>query len=346
MKRILSFLCVIVLMLGCISCTDNDKIESSVSVCYIPASEQELTESELKTTTNILRATYIGNSKQELNTVLLEFKPVEQQLGDIGEETFWLNVCTKDMLREGSTDEKVIYFANGGGEQAYEKGKDYLIIARKYISVFWPTDVYNTLAVNRISMDDLRNGVANFICYDAVMDILWEEFDPENGIYKESDVYKTLPEYIISLVKANPDWKEYWGTEYIRSDDFEYIKSQSEIVSRVKVKSLAKNYSLAREAVCEVKEVISGEIENDEINIQFIPGTVKKGREYIVCIKNQGGFYEITAKNAVQPAPFDWYSWGVVIVAVLVLCGVACFIFIVKRKRSSTKEQQTDTPLT
>ena len=143
------------------------------------------------------------------------------------------------------------------------------------------TQISLRLAVNRISMDDLRNGVANFICYDAVMDILWEEFDPENGIYKESDVYKTLPEYIISLVKSNPDRKEYWGTEYIRSDDFEYIKSQSEIVSRVKVKSLAKNYSLAREAVCEVKEVISGEIENDEINIQFIPGTVKKGREYI-----------------------------------------------------------------
>ncbi len=328
-------------LMGSMPLTDNSQRLQPLCLLAGRVTDYE----KYKQTTNIFIGEYTGEYTFLGTTLYIKLKIKSQLFGNIEEEYAWTRVGYADYTGrwgyhtsiDGLIDNS-LYFYDEDLEE--NKGKEYLVPAEKYINVYYPFDAYNTISDEIFDMEKVWEQIGNITFEYGWKDrILWE--DP-NAPYNEkvkADVVKTFTDYIKYLVNYNTGWKDYTGQKYIQSENFDEIKERSKIVLRVKATNISgdseKIYTpVTVSANCKVKEVIKGEIENDEINIQFVPGTVKKGKEYIVCIKNQGGLYEITAKNAVQPAPADWYSIGAVIVSALVVFAVGCLVYAVKRRRT------------
>lgn len=194
-------------------------------------------------------------------------------------------------------------------------------------------------------MEDLRTSVSNIINdHETVMNILYDYWDPEYLTAPiESDVYKKFTEYVTSLIKANPKWKEFYGNEFIREENFEKIEEKSDIIVRVRtVKKMESSKDFNNdEYKCRVLETVKGSINEKEIEIRFLYNTVKTGGEYIVCLDSDklGDMYFLSAKNAVKAVKKDVSFIPIVIISLTVILSVVIIslIIILIKKRHMAK---------
>ena len=276
MKKFIAFITValcIALFVGC----GKEKAVDAEGWVYLTFEEA------VQQSTNIVEATYVGGKFD----------------GKYYEYRF-----TVDKQFCGSTEDDTIYVYGNGGvhygclayfddENKYEIGKTYLLLLRREKSVYYDHDRYIPFVDIFIPTDDVTK--AEMYRHD----IKWKS---ESGEDVFSDM-ESVENYISKLIsECKKPKKEYWGNEYIESDNLAEIAEKSDCLLRVTPTELVESldYEGTETYTCRVDEVYSGKFNRRETDIVFFGGTVDIGKSYTVALNRspQDTALELSSKNS------------------------------------------------
>ena len=164
------------------------------------------------------------------------------------------------------------------GKNVYEAKSEYLLVLERHVSVYTDHDRYLLFGDIYMPMKQLEESkmYGQPLSDNATL----------SAITSSTDTLK----YIETLAADSADSVPFYGSDYVRSDDFGEIAEGATHILRVKVNSLlSKGADGDRETYrCSVKECLKGSVADNNIFVVFFPEQAVEGEEYIVLVNRSG----------------------------------------------------------
>lgn len=288
MKKLLSILFCIVLVFSICACETENELapkptaipslkstaipnpiqnNSSASIIY------ETFEELIETATDVVKGKII---KKEVigNSVEYEVEVLERYKGEAVKENIFIK--TK----------------NNEGDKRFKENEEYYFIVERRKSVYFEHDTYI------YSGADLYFPVENIKESTAYHEPLTKHSDiPED--FDE----KIFVEYIKKVINTrNGENRLFYGVDYTKSTDLKTIIAEADCVIKVKVVGLDVEVETGSYNIylCEVTDVLKGDIKEEKVTILIPKKIAKMGEEYFFALDVRDGspHYLFSSKNS------------------------------------------------
>lgn len=257
--------------------SDSTFVETQTQIMYLSFEEC------LSAATHVVSATCKGEYETHGKYKDLVFTVAKQYKGTDIPDEFHLRVCDQTVIVAG-TD---IGYSTSADN--YEAGETYLLVLEKHVSVYYPYDLY--LAYGNIK---ITNDTA--VMYDG-SNITAHSNKLNNS--SSNDVISYVENYVKNSVPPAAQ-----GFEFIRNSTLDYVVDNTTIIAVVTPTEYiggSENNNTSR-YLCTVNEVIKGSINDTDIKVIFVTGSVEPDCGYVVMLEEMGTYYILSSQNSVHDA--------------------------------------------
>lgn len=261
----------------CFNQSDSTFVETQTQIMYLSFEEC------LSAATHVVSATYKGEYETHGIYKDLVFSVAEQYKGTDIPDEIHLRVCDQTISVVG-TD---IGYSTSAND--YRAGETYLLVLEKHVSVYYPYDLYLAYGNIKITND-------NAVMYDGT-DVKAHSNKLDNT--SSNDVISYVENYVKNSVPPAAQ-----GFEFIRNSTLEHVIDSTTIIAVVTPTEYiggSENNNTSR-YLCTVNEVIKGSLNDTDIKVIFVAGSVELDCEYIVMLEEMGPYYILSSQNSVHDA--------------------------------------------
>lgn len=302
MKRrltaVLLMLGLLFIMIGCNSSQTPD-IETKPTNTTAPTSAEEQLiisvtyeyrtfEEHLAWATNIVVATYTGKIERHGTCYDLAFSPVEQLKGSGITEDFHIRAFAHEAHGGPS-----YYITDDDITGRYVVGKKYVLVLEKYFSVYHPYDIY--VLLGNIFIEEGKK--PTIYGYNTSLS---QHSETQATIENMESAIKYINEFLQKGVDYSGEINEIYDNLFIRSNNLTEVVAQTPIIAEVVPVEFDKTVENNNTEwyLCEVQNVLKGNIPDKTIKIIYTAGTVEIGSKYTVMLMDPGStpYYRLSSK--------------------------------------------------
>ncbi len=258
---------------------DEQNVEVTVDTTYVPFNQV------VENCTNIVKAKYLQTTN---------FGTHYEQIFEVQKQ--YKGTIQKQQIHVHYRKNVQIYVADKGytyqARNDYIPGQSYVLLLTCFRSVYRDYDLFFIQGGLYIPVA----GVSKARMYGQP---LHEHIDLTKT---QAESFSQVERYIIRQCATGSSKGIYSGYEYIQSSELSEILTQSPYVLRLEPISFVQHreYNCAERYKCKVVTTYKGNIEKEEIEVDFFADTVVIGDEYIVALSNTAidYIYRFSAKGS------------------------------------------------
>lgn len=294
------FVCGLLCMTACGNASANVSNAMASNALDTPVMQAEAEylsfENVIVQCTDIIEATYVGRTE---NTAFseLEFTVNQVLKGGTTEDTIFV---TEQMMYIELEGQDLTYLS---GNYTYEVGQTYLLLLERNISIYYDHDRYMLLGDVYIPLSE----TAESLMYGEMLDL---HSDSGAAFHSANDVLSYVETYLASMpVLYQEDFVEYYGTEYVESQNPADIIACSGYVFDVEVGELLVEgvYAETETYYCTIRNILKGTLTSEELDARiyvvfFESDNVSPGDTYILMLNRADTaslVYTLSSENSV-----------------------------------------------
>lgn len=246
-------------------------------------------EEAIELSTDVISATFVSYH-EENNRFELEFEVNDVIKGSTSEETIFVSQSYVN-VSVGGTDLSYV-----SGTYNYEPDQEYILVLVRDISPYYTHDKYVFVTDIDIPLAEGRN----VYMYN-------EDLTKHSPLDSNANILSYVQDTVMNTTSVS---REYYGHEYVDSDDLKTILAGTDYVLHVKVEELEVEgiYNDTDTFRVSIKEVLKGDLSqaelDSEIFVVVFKGDVTVGGDFFLLLhrlEEDSLIYTLSSRNSVIP---------------------------------------------